>query len=434
MRNAFPAARPCLVALAILLAAFSPARAGDPMKAAAEEAKQKEKIAKAFLEAATWFRDKARKPEAVKAIAEAKAADPKVAGLDALATAVDALSDPAGDDPEATAKWAKAAADAAKAYEKLATVEHDAKDDTRFDGYLLRAVELEPSKARCAKALGLARLAAGNKARAASAGLLLVRLRDLDPDPAGKKAADAATAEMAQSDVALVKSPDHPMVAWLSLPKGWTAKGECPVLVTVDRAGANFLGSARAFRDARGSRKFMVLAPCSFSNTNELKTETYPFYAPSLLAEWDGKRLDFDVPGLEAILKTLKERYGAADKVAITGFSGGGNLCYAWTMRHPERVLCSAPACANFNAGIPGDAAPVTGGGPPVHQFTGEKDEYREEVHGQKPGIEGQADGAQEAFTKLGFTHVKRTMLPGVGHSSCVKEVWSFVDEVSGSK
>ena len=315
------------VVLALLFACAPPARAGDPLKTAAEEAKQKERIAKAWVEAAQWFKEKGRKPEASKAVAEARAADPKLAGLDDLATAVDGLADPAGDDADATARWTKAASDTAKAYEKLSALDHDAKEDPRFEGYFLKAMELEPSKGRCAKALALAKQVAGNKARAADAGRILVRVRDVDPDPAGKKACDAIELDLASSDVALVKSPDHPMVGWLSLPKGWGGKGPWNVLVTVDGAGANFLGAARGFRDLRGPRKFLVLGPCSFSNTNELKPETYPFYDPALLKEWDGRRLDFDVPGLEALLKVLKERYGAADKVAITGFSGGGNLC-----------------------------------------------------------------------------------------------------------
>ena len=428
------AARPFLIA-GIVLAASLSARAGDPVKTAAEEAKQKEKIARGLLDAATWLKDRGRKPEASKALAEAKAADPKVAGLEALAASVEALPDPARDDPEAAARWTKATADAAKGWEKLSTVDHDAKDDARFEGYFIKALDLEPSKARCAKALGFAKQLAGNKARADAAGRFLVHLRDLDPDAAGKKACDAMTAELAQSDVAMIKSPDHPMVGWISLPKGWTAKSECRVLVAVEGAGSNFLGATRGFASARGARKFIVVGPCSLSNTNELKPETYPFYAPSLLEEWGGRRIDFDVPGLEALLAIVKERFGGSvEKIAITGFSGGGNLCYSWTMRHPERVLCSAPACANFNPGLPGEAPPVTDGGPPVHILTGEKDEHRNDVFGQKPGIEGQAEWAQEAFTRLGFTHVRRTLLPGVGHSSCGKQVWDFVDEVMTAK
>ena len=90
----------------------------------------------------------------------------------------------------------------------------------------------------------------------------------------------------------------------------------------------------------------------------------------------------------------------------------------------------SAPACANFQPGLAQGAKEVTDGGPPIHILTGADDGYKDAVNGQKPGIEGQADWAQECFTKLKFTHVKRTMLPATGHSNCVKEVWAFLDEV----
>ena len=47
------------------------------------------------------------------------------------------------------------------------------------------------------------------------------------------------------------------------------------------------------------------------------------------------------------------------------------------------------------------------------------------------PGIEEQTDWAMKAFADQGFTNVKRTMLPGVGHSALPREVWDFVDEVT---
>jgi dienelactone hydrolase len=419
------------LAVCVLIALSVTAVAAPP---APEEAKQRAKAAQVFVEAGTWLKDRGRKAEAQRAVVEAREADPKAAGLDALGVAVEALEAKEGGDTEAAKRWQKAAEDAAKVYEKLGTLDHDPKDDARFDGYLAKALELDPSKARLAKVLGLVRQAAGNQGRAVSVGRLLVRLRELDPDPAAAKKYDALEADLAKSDVALVKSPEHPMVAWLSLPKAWAPKGEWGVLVAVDGAGANFLGACRHFAGARGSRRFLVVAPCSLSNTNELKPETYPFYSAKTLEEGNANRVDFDNAGLDAILRMLKERYGAADKIAITGFSGGGNLCYSWTMRKPDRVLACAPACANFNPGLPGDAVPVEGGGPPVHILTGEKDQHREHVFGNPPGIEGQSDQAQEAFGRLGFTRVKRTMLPGVGHSSCVAQVWAFVDEVGAGK
>lgn len=421
-----------LLALALLLLAGATVGAAPDPKAAATEAKERQRIAAVWVAAGTALKDKGRKAEAVRAVAEAKEADPKAAGLDDLAKVVDALADATGNDAAAADAVKKAAADAAKGWEKISEIAHDPKDDARYAAYLAKACELEPSKGRLSKGLAAAKALAGNKARPEGAGLLLARLRDADPD-ASKSKYDAVESDMALSDVALVKAAGHGLVAWMSLPKGWTKKGDWPVLVTVDGAGSNFLGSTRSFRDMRGSRRFIVLGPCTLSNTNDLKPETYPFYPAPLLEEWNGKRLDFDLPGLVAILSMLSERFGAAKKVAITGFSGGGNLCYSLTMRRPDLVWASAPACANFQPGLAGDAT-VADGGPPVHILTGEKDPHRNDVFGSKPGIEGQADWAQEAFTRLGFKHVKRTMLPGVGHSSCPKEVWSFLDEVLAAK
>ena len=424
----------CLAAALVVLSPRAPAGAAPDAKTAAEERKTAERVAKLWTDAATALKDKGRKAEAQKALAAAKAADPKAAGLDALSLGVEALPDAAGEDADAKKRLDAAGAEAAKAWERLASLPHDGKDDARFAQYLVRAVEAEPTKARLGKAAGTARQMSGNAANALAVGLLLSRLRDLDPDPAGAARYDAIEAEAAQSDVALVKSKDHPMVAWLSLPKGFTKRGETPVLVAVDGAGANFLGAARGFASSRGSRKYMVLAPCSLSNTNELKAETYPFYSAATLQEWGSRRIEFDLPGLEAILKALQARYGAAKKVAITGFSGGGNLCYSLTMQRPALVWASVPACANFQPGLASGAEPPADGGPPVWILTGEKDEHRDNVFGAKPGIEGQADWAEESFKTLKFTHVKRTMLPGVGHSSCGDKVWSFLDEVSAGK
>ncbi|MGH7162588.1 MAG: hypothetical protein ACREID_03815, partial [Planctomycetota bacterium] len=73
----------------------------------------------------------------------------------------------------------------------------------------------------------------------------------------------------------------------------------------------------------------------------------------------------------------------------------------------------------------------VDGGGPPVHIFTGEKDEHRYLTFGKTPpGIEEQTDNAVKALEGLGFTKVRRTMLPGVGHQAFVRQVWELCDEV----
>ena len=137
------------------------------------------------------------------------------------------------------------------------------------------------------------------------------------------------------------------------------------------------------------------------------------------------------MPGLLAILDLLRDEFGASEKVVITGFSGGGNLCYGFLLHHPDRVFCAAPACANFQPGLARGAQKPEGGGPPVHIRTGEKDPHRYLTHGKNPpGIEEQTDWAEKALKENGFENVKRTMLDGVGHSSLQREVWKSIDEI----
>ncbi len=379
------------------------------------EAKALEKIGSIWRDYARFAKDKGQKAEARSAIARAREAGAK--DLDALAEEVEALED-APEDPE-VAKWREPfAKPVAQLYDKLA------KSD---DKWLLRAAETEPTKARLGKLAALLKGLAGNRANADKAGGILVRLRELDPE--GKW--DAIEQEMAKGDVALVKGK-HAMVGWLSLPKAWKKGAKLPVLVAVEGAGCGFLGRARDQAGTRGSRDFLVLAPCSLSNTNELDPAKYPWYSKPQLDEGNRNRIGFDMEGLLALLDVLKERYGADGRLAITGFSGGGNLCYALTMLHPERVIVSAPACANFSGLGFSDAKPVDGG-PPVRILTGEKDEHRDFTFGKKdsPGIEPQTDRAVAALKELGFKDVTRTMLKGVGHSACASQVWEAVDAVS---
>jgi poly(3-hydroxybutyrate) depolymerase len=207
------------------------------------------------------------------------------------------------------------------------------------------------------------------------------------------------------------------------------------VLVSVEGAGCNFDGNAQGFRSARGSRDWITLSPHALSCTNELQRDKFPAYEQAVLEQWGGRRTEFDVPGLLAILDMLATLFGAEPRVAITGFSGGGNLCYGFLFRHPDRVRCAAPACANFQPGLASGAPKVEDGGPPVHVMTGADDPHRELTHGKfKPGLEEQTDWAMKAFEEQGFKNVKRTMLPGVGHSALPREVWEFVDEVTKTR
>ena len=411
-------------ALPLLILLAAPALAKP-----AAEAKGLEKVAKVWVDYARWCKLQGLKAEAEHALAAAREADAGADGLDALADEVAAMADGATEAPGLETRRKKARQDAAKHYDRLAKLDHADEDAPRFEGYLFRAAELDPSKSRLAKIAARVKQLAGNRRTSDDASRLFVRLRELDPE--GKY--DALEIDLAKEDVVLVKHPDHPMVGYLSLPKGWRKGAAMPVLVAVDGAGSNFLGAARNFAKARGGRDFLVLAPCSLSNTNALDAAKYPFYDAATLQEGDRDRIRFDVEGLKGLLAVLQERFGASERFGITGFSGGGYLCYAMTVLFPDRVLFSAPACANFSGMGFRDANPVEGGGPAISIFTGEKDPHRDFTHGNQamPGIEPQTDSAVKALESLGFTNVKRTMLPGVGHSSCAQQVWDAADAAS---
>ncbi|HEX5138887.1 MAG TPA: hypothetical protein VFY93_18095 [Planctomycetota bacterium] len=384
----------------------------------APDAKTLEKVARVWTDYARWLAEKGQRDEALDAIARAREAGAK--DLDALAKEVEGLEAAAADEGLAKRRE-QVRKEAAQLYDRLGR-----SDET----WMLRAAEIEPSKARLGKLASALKALGGNRQSAEKAGRILVRLRELAPD--GKW--DAIEEEMARGDVALVKGT-HAMVGYLSLPKGWKKGEPLPVLVAVEGAGCGFLGRARDAAGTRGSRGFLVLTPCSLSNTNALDEAKYPWYTKRQLDDGSRNRIGFDVEGLLALLDVLKERYGASDRFAITGFSGGGNLCYAMTGLHPDRVIVSVPACPNFSGAGFSDAKPVEGG-PPVRILTGEKDEHRDFTFGNKdmPGIEPQTDNAVATLKRLGFTDVTRTMLKGVGHSPCSAQVWERVDEVTAKR
>lgn len=396
--------------LVLLLLASRLATAGP-------EDKLKGQLAKVWLDYARACVGRGAKTEGLEAIRLAKAATPTAKDLAKVEASVEAL---AGDADADTARRTKANKDAAKVYDKLAKHNPD---------YLFQAIELDPSKARLGKAKGKLKQLAGKRQSVNEAGKLLTRLRALD----AKGKYDAIERKMALKDVAVLQSPNHPLVGYVSLPGGWKKGVKYDVLVAVDGAGSGFLGCARGFAKGRGARPVIVLAPCTLANTNKLLPKKYPFYSQKVLDENNAGRFAFDLEGVRGLLAVIAERYGGRHKIAITGFSGGGNLCYGFTIVHPELVLCAAPACANFSGMGRSDAGKPEGGGPPIHIMTGAQDPHRDFTFGNKnsPGIEPQTDNAEKALIELGFTKVERSMLNGVKHSALRKQVWEFYDEVT---
>jgi len=418
------------VVLACATVVAAPAWSKDT--SAAAEARLRADAAAELAALASACAQGGARTEGANALAEGKALDG--AAVAAAQKALDALTDDGADAANVAAAARKTAAPRiAKAYDKLSLLEHDAKADARFEGYLFAAIRWESTKGRLARA----QKAVDDAARAnrgEEAGRLLVRLVRADPEGAAAGRYDKLELDLATKDFCLLGSPANELVAWVSLPRDWAKGKTYPILVGVDGAGSNFLGYGRGSKGARASRPAILVCPCTLSNTNELKPESYPMYDPALLVEWNGKRIEFDGKGVDGVLDVVRKRFGGEAKIFVTGFSGGGNYTYFKLLTDPSHVRGACPACANFS-GMGAQDAPGAGedGGPVVQLMTGANDPYREQVNGA-PGIEAQTDAAQKTLEGLHYAHVTRVMIPGVGHDALHAKVWEFFDRVVGGK
>lgn len=384
---------------------------------------------------ALWCAQNGAKVEGTAALAEAKALAEGPTVLGEASKALESLAEQAPTGKEAADKQRRQVGPkVAKLYERLVVLDHDAKDAARFDGYLLGALSWDPSKPRISKVTKAIEDAIKSN-RGDAAGRMIVALRNADAEGTAAGRLEKLEIELATKDLLLVGASDPPLVAFVSLPAGWTPGHSYPVLVGVEGAGCSFAGYARQSKSARGSRSVILVTPCGFTNANELKPESYPWYSAAVLSAWGSqpKRMEFDGPGMEKILEAVHTRFGGEDRVFVTGFSGGGNYCYWKLMSDSAHVRGAAPACANYQGwGL--DAAPAAAsGGPPVRLMTGSSDPYKDAIGGKPPGIEGQTDAAQAKLKELGFAHVERVQLKAA-HSPLHAEVWKFVDEVLGAK
>src|SRR5688572_1602021 len=420
----------CGAVLSIAVLVLAPARPSEAKDSGPGEVKAKADIATELAAFATWCARNGATTDGAAALEEASAVDATAPGVAEAKAALEAASESAIATDAVDAQRKVAGPKIAKAYDVLGGSEPRSTTFARRDMCLVAALRWDPSKPRIAKTQRAAELAL-KEDRPASAARLHAALRRHDPDGASRY--DRIEADIATKDFLLLGSADHPLLAWVSLPGGWTKGKTYPVLVGVEGAGCNFLGYARGSKAARGSRAAILVVPVSLTNTNELKPATYPFSDPAVLKEHDGRRMDFDAAGMDAILDVVRARFGGEEKVFLTGFSGGGNYCYRKLFMDPARVRGAAPACANYSGvGIADPPAPADGG-PAVRLMTGANDEHKDHVFGKPPGIEGQTDAAEQRLKELGYRNVTRVQLRA-GHDPLHGEVWKFVDEVLGRK
>lgn len=417
-----PARMRATAPIAVVLVAVS-ALAAPGKGPAGREAELRKTLASGLVELAAWCGAKKLTAEGRPLVDEALALDPDNAqakDLKGKLTGDSAAAD--GDVKEFATRQATYGRKLAGLYRELSTQKHPKAEDARFDGYLVRAAELDP-KALVPVADAQAR-EAQQKGDAERAYRLLTALERIKSEPARAKLLHEVELKAAEKSPILKKASTHALVYYLVLPKGWTPTKKWPILVYVEGAGCNFLGAIKGYAEARGELPFILVTPQTFSSTNELKKDKYE-YEQALLDQYQsGNRLPFDEEGLLAVLADVQRDYAGDARIFISGFSGGGNLCWRMVFGHPDLLAAAAPACPNFATAGTVSTAPERET-LPIKVFQGDKDEYLKGVNGG-PGLENQWLGARQALDANGFKGCTRVLLPGVGHSSCIKEVLDF--------
>lgn len=406
---------------------------GGAQKAATDPAplaKAKSACAAEIARFAEWCVRKKLKAEATAAVAESEKLDPAAEEVTRAKGKLAKLDGEPG--PEAAADYAKERAGAGKKIAPLYTAIAAETPDNQLDALeaALRAaygwqaeladrwVEAEWPLMQTAKRH--ARLHRVLSVAAELAPAPGTDKKQLAQAVARAKALQAAEAVVSVTTPLLKKCSGHEMMYYLSLPEGWTPEKDWPVLVAVEGAGCNFYGACTSF-SGKDNPTYIVVTPHTFSNTNEILPAKYK-YTPELCQKYQrGGRLDFDDPGIQAMIVDLRKHYNAREKFFITGFSGGGNACWRFTLCHPEMLVASSPNCANFAAAGPETTAPERET-LPVKAFQGEKDAYLDALSVQWQRAKAEAD-------RRGFKNVTRVMVPEAGHGVSRKLILDFFAE-----
>ncbi len=265
----------------------------------------------------------------------------------------------------------------------------------------------------------------------------LQRLTKVDPKGFAAGAYQSCTDVLA-TKVFLVSTPDHPMVAYVSIPWKWNPSRTSPVIVCFAGAGKEYRGVCEDFHTAAGDGPYVAISPVTFTNTNSVSVEAYrPWYSedvvkPYVSGQLSGaaikKRLEFDLPGIAALFKSMQSATNLEKRMCITGFSGGGIPCYAMMIRNSDIIAAAAPACANYYLSlIPSGNARGT----PVQQFYGEKDGYNSAI-GTGPGLIHQGREASGVLTGMGYDVAEPVMVRESGHSDMAAQVVRFFNETKG--
>jgi len=480
-----------IVALVLSVAiATAPARSATTLPATAPATTQPTTLdlptaAKALTDFAAWCAaNKARTQGEAALVLARRIIDPPE-GADAIRYAFKTAADSETGTP-AVVKAQQAAIDkATHILLAMAAEPHEEADDAKHDWYLLKALQISPSVPVAEVEKAVARASDAPKPDMLADWYAVLLRRDAKwasnleaklvaksalPDAAKKAVSEFLTADrgfdaltylqqltkvdpkgfaagayqpctdVLAARTFLVRAEDHAMVAYVSIPWKWNPIRTAPVIFCFAGAGKEYKGVSDAFHNVVGDGPYVVVSPVTFSNTNSVNVEAYlqwysadvvkPYVSGQLNAGTIAQRLQFDLPGVLALFKSMRTAANLESQMYITGFSGGGIPCYAMMIHNPDLIAAGAPACANYYLNlVPRGNAKGTF----VQQLFGEKDGYNAAI-GTGPGLFAQGREASGVLSGMGYEVAEPFIVSGSGHGELATQVVRFFGMAKGKQ
>ncbi len=219
----------------------------------------------------------------------------------------------------------------------------------------------------------------------------------------------------------------HPIQYYLSLPDGWTAEKKWPVVVVIESATRDFLEAAAAFTKAREQRPFILVTPLVVTNGGAgfRSVPTYHYSNAVWETIQNSGQFQFDLDGINAIMRDVKKEYGGEDKYFITGLEAAGHTIWGILFNNPESVRGAVLVCPNY-AGRWVDEQHISSAPDritlPIRNFVGTKDTLC------APGnpIYTQMQKAIAVAEAHGYKNVLVTPVAGKGHERLAEEVLTY--------
>ncbi|MDP4265691.1 MAG: dienelactone hydrolase family protein [Bacteroidota bacterium] len=229
----------------------------------------------------------------------------------------------------------------------------------------------------------------------------------------------------------------HPMQYYVSLPSGWNKNKKWPVVVVVEAAEKEFKVNAERFANARKQMPFIIVAPVIVTNGNYGKRDPkiYP-YSSTVWDEIDKEgACSFDINGLQAVMKDVRQLYNAEEKIYITGFEAGAHLVWAMIFQHPEQLMAAVAVAGNYRnrcMETQSFSDDKSKNELPVRAMYGEKDS----LFSKKGGLFSQWLEAKQLAEKHGYKNITEEEIKAKGHVPLPAEVLNYFSSllIAGKK